>query len=91
MAGHAEPVRIEADSRPEQQLAWRVGSGQNVAGDDVRIALLEVACGLHVAGHDPVAESGRESFDLALDRVGCVAGETGRHVRVGIERMQIAV
>jgi cation diffusion facilitator family transporter len=89
--GDAERVRIERGARAEDQLARVVGAGHDVAADVVDVVLLHLGDVADVAREDAVPEARSEALDLRLDRPARVSRVAGGHVRVGVERMHVAV
>src|SRR5581483_7842653 len=82
-----DEVRIQRQPGPEEQLQAVVGAAGDVAPDVVRVVPLEVGRGRRVAGHDDVAETRGEPFELALHGLRPVDGRPVGDVGVGPERV----
>src|SRR4051794_37383375 len=82
-------IRIECEAGPDHDLDRRVGPGDDVAPDVVRVVGLEIAGGADRARGDPLAETWGEALDLSHHRLGRIAGVATRDVRVDPEGMQV--
>ena len=60
-------IRRQRDSRAEYQLAKILGTGHDVAADEVGIVCGKLCCGADGLADDAFAESWGESFDLGDD------------------------
>src|SRR6476620_5638123 len=89
-AGGAGPVRDGGEAGADRRLPGGVGAGEDVAADEVGVAGLELGRRRRHLGDDPLAEAGREAFDLVEDRLAGVAAVAARHVCVGPEGVQVA-
>src|SRR6266545_8291256 len=83
-------VRIEGEARPEQDLDRRVGAGDDVAPDVVRVVGLEIRrCPDGRCGY-PLAEARGQALDLPQDRLRRVPGVAAWDVGVDPNGMQVA-
>ena len=67
-APERRPVRVQRAHRPRPGLAEVERACVDVTTEEVAVACLEVGGRRHCAGEDQVAEAGRETLDLRLDR-----------------------
>ena len=80
-------VGVEGHSGSGEQLQARVGAGDDVAADVVRVVGGERRRRPDGGGDDALAEAGGEPLDLLQDRLGGVTGVAVRHVGVDPERV----
>src|SRR5687768_2114368 len=73
--GDARAVGIAEEARPEEHLHGRVRATDDVAADVVAVRLLQLGRRLYRSRDDPLAEAGREAFDLRDQRLAYVAAE----------------
>src|SRR4029079_17963432 len=76
--------------RTEYQLSKILGTGHNVAADEVGVVFGELCRGADSLADDAVAESWGKSLDLGDDGRGGIAGVSVGHVRVGPYGVDVA-
>ena len=89
-ARDAGEVRVDRESRSEQELGQRGCAADDVTTDIVRVVHRHLRRRAHRHADDPLAEAGGESLDLGDHRLGGIAGVGVRHVGVRPQRVDVA-
>ena len=89
-APHAQRVRRERDARPEHDLPEVLGARDDVAADEVGVVGGHLDRRPHRHSNHPLPEAGGEPLELGDDRLGGVTRIAVRHVRVRVDRMNVA-